>query len=289
MQVSRPIGLLAGFHASRSDEGVPELDCAGEQWALRSFPIRPHSHQGWELFYQVDGWSVWEDERGGLFRVDACGLMAMPPAHVHWLTQDPPGSAKQHFIFAVIDVAAVSERHPEIAPLWSERRPRFSPNGATAFAPLRQLIHEVSARHMLPSTGLRLAIDSAIVEATRIFADEQVGVSALNIHPAVERAMRLIELQCGRAWTLAELSAECGLSPNHLAEMFTRDVGTSPRQYLLRTRMDRAQALLSETDIGVSDLALELGFSSGQHFATTFKAHVGITPNQHRRASRGAS
>lgn len=294
MQVSRPAGLLAGFHANCLDDALSELGHAGEQWTPRNFHIRRHSHPAWELFYQVDGWSTWEDELGAQYRVDKCDLLAMPPGLVHWLkeVQSPgggslsDGSVRQHFLYAMIDIDGVLGRHAQLARDWLDKKPRLARDVASVLAPFRILLHEVSADRPFRPVALAAAIDLLVIEATRAFSADRRCAASVLMHPAVALAQQLIDQQYDRKWTLAGLSAECGVSPHHLVDLFTRHIGVPPHRYLTRTRLENARDALSETDIGVADLALELGFSSGQHFATAFKRFTGLSPYQYRQAVR---
>ncbi|MGH7215100.1 MAG: helix-turn-helix transcriptional regulator, partial [Tepidisphaeraceae bacterium] len=72
-------------------------------------------------------------------------------------------------------------------------------------------------------------------------------------------------------WRLADLGRMVGVSPNHLVQLFTRDVGVSPHRYLVQRRIERAKELLRQSDVPITQLALDLGFSSSQHFAKTFR------------------
>jgi AraC family transcriptional regulator len=76
------------------------------------------------------------------------------------------------------------------------------------------------------------------------------------------------------------------MSPTHLAELFTRDVGVPPRQYLLQVRIERAKHYLTQRSVPITALGLELGFSSSQHFAATFKRITGKTPRDFVRNSK---
>ncbi len=292
MPYLRPEGLLAGFMTIDPDPSVPEIVHGGEQWAPRSYPIRHHSHPVWELYFQVDGWSTWEDENGNRFRVEADGLLAMPPGLVHWLIEVPIGadtdsvSQKHHFLFAAIDVAAVLQSLPQLSSEWQQGKALHVGEAAEVGVPFRQLVREMSAERRYRSEALRIAAQSLVVEATRQFAAQGGAIDHVRMHPAVTHAKELLEYQCARPWTLASLASAVGLSPNHLAVIFSREVGVPPRQFLLQARLRRAEAMLRETEIAVTDLAHELGFSSSQHFATAFKQATGTTPS-HYRAQRG--
>lgn len=129
--------------------------------------------------------------------------------------------------------------------------------------------------------GLRLALDLLVVEATRLL-EQATNSPLIERSRAVSRAKELIDQQPQRQWALQDLARLTSTSAGHLAESFTRDVGVPPHRYLLQVRIERIQELLKSTDIPITQLALEFGFSSSQHFSTTFKKLVGRTAQQFR-------
>jgi AraC-like DNA-binding protein len=74
-----------------------------------------------------------------------------------------------------------------------------------------------------------------------------------------------------------------GLSAKHLHELFSRELGVTPHRYQLAQRMRRAQALLAATDLPITTIAFELGFSTSQQFSRTFRRQIGATPREYRR------
>ena len=52
----------------------------------------------------------------------------------------------------------------------------------------------------------------------------------------------------------------------------------SPKAYQMQQKIQTAKRLLAETSMKVTEIAMEIGFSSSQHFANTFKAHTGLSP-----------
>ncbi|QPK43583.1 helix-turn-helix transcriptional regulator [Streptomyces gardneri] len=51
--------------------------------------------------------------------------------------------------------------------------------------------------------------------------------------------------------------------------------------------MERARLLLAETDLAITVIAMDLGYSSSQHFATAFRRETDTTPSRYRSAVRG--
>ena len=198
--------------------------------------------------------------------------------------------AKHHFFFAAIDLAVVLGRMPELLARWAGREIVFRGQAEALLAPFRHLIGEVSLRLPQRARGMRVALDSLVLEASRLLETGEAGPSAeiapVFCHPGVLRAKEMKEHQPGERWRLDDLARRAGLSSIHLAECFTRDVGVAPHQYLLQLRIKQAQEMLRQSDIPITELALELGFSSGQHFAGTFKKMTSQTPQQYRRQAR---
>ncbi|GHA35690.1 hypothetical protein GCM10007989_34630 [Devosia pacifica] len=85
-----------------------------------------------------------------------------------------------------------------------------------------------------------------------------------------------------------EDAARCaGLSTGYFHDLFLRETGMTPSRYHLQQRMGRAKQSLIKQDGTVTEIAMDLGFSSSQYFSTTFKKVVGLTPAQYRTLRRG--
>ena len=286
MPYHHPPGLVAGFHAQEPEADVPELIHIGEQWAPRSYPITIHTHRTWEFYLQLSGESVWEGPERAYTLRPGC-FFATPPAVPHRLMK--ARELKHHFFFAAIDLATVLTRLPTLEAEWRRDTIICVPDGEALVTPFRQLIREVSLSLPHRALGLRSALDYLVLEASRLLKRTDGAEPRVLRHPAVRRAQELLEHQPGVSWRLEDLARHAGLSANHLAECFTREVGVPPHQYLLQARVARAQEMLRQTDISVTDLALELGFASSQHFAAVFKRLTGQTARACRAGSPGRS
>ena len=103
---------------------------------------------------------------------------------------------------------------------------------------------------------------------------------------AERRSLELMRARLSEDISLDELAAEARLPPFHFARMFKQSVGVPPRVYLTRLRMERACELLERTDLPVTEIALEVGYSSNQVLARIFTKHQRMTPTDYRRAVR---
>jgi len=72
------------------------------------------------------------------------------------------------------------------------------------------------------------------------------------------------------------------LSSSHFAHVFKETTGMSPLQFITRQRITRAQQLIRETSRSLTDVGLEVGYTSPSHFAQVFRRVVGVTPTEFR-------
>jgi AraC-like DNA-binding protein len=105
---------------------------------------------------------------------------------------------------------------------------------------------------------------------------------------AVEAAL-WIDAQAHEAIDLESAAAETGLSPFHFLRLFTRVLGVTPHQYLVRARLRRAARLLAEDERPITDVAYDVGFGDLSNFVRTFRRAARLSPRDFRRLARNNS
>jgi AraC family transcriptional regulator len=106
----------------------------------------------------------------------------------------------------------------------------------------------------------------------------QGGLSA----PRLRQVTEFIATNYAQEIKLAELAQVAGMSNFHFAREFKRTTGTTPHQYLIHFRVDRAKALLSNDDLPLVEVGLRSGFSHQSHFTRLFRKITGTTPQMYR-------
>jgi AraC-like DNA-binding protein len=86
--------------------------------------------------------------------------------------------------------------------------------------------------------------------------------------------------------SLSELATHAETTPFHLARIFREHVGVPVHEYDLRLRLIRALPDVLETERGITEIALDHGFSSHSHFTYAFRRRAGLTPNDLRRIAK---
>jgi AraC-like DNA-binding protein len=98
------------------------------------------------------------------------------------------------------------------------------------------------------------------------------------------RAKDLIDARYREPLDVEALARRAHLSPAHFSREFRRAFGETPHQYLLTRRLERAAALLRNTDHSVADICMRVGLRSVGSFTTSFGRAYGLSPGAYRAA-----
>lgn len=90
-------------------------------------------------------------------------------------------------------------------------------------------------------------------------------------------------------WPVARLASVSGVSQAHFARSFKKAFGVPPHRYLLTRRIEQATALLRDTELPITEIALQTGWSSLGTFGRTFRDITGESPRALRAREQAAS
>jgi AraC-like DNA-binding protein len=100
------------------------------------------------------------------------------------------------------------------------------------------------------------------------------------------RARDAMDRAYAQPLNIASLASIAGVSEAHFIRTFQATFGETPHRYLQRRRIERSMSLLRETHLAVTQICLEVGFSSLGTFSRTFREIVGESATQYRRRTR---
>jgi AraC family transcriptional regulator len=86
--------------------------------------------------------------------------------------------------------------------------------------------------------------------------------------------------------SLQELSGLVGLSAHHFCRVFKQSTGLPPHRWQIRQRVEKAKALMLDTDLSLAEIANAAGFADQSHFTTVFRKATGVPPHAWRRNTR---
>ena len=101
----------------------------------------------------------------------------------------------------------------------------------------------------------------------------------------IEKAVRAIHDDLARAWTVAAMAREAGVSRSAFAAAFSAAVGETPLDYVTTWRVHRAKVLLTSTDEGLAEIARRVGYDSDTALSRAFRRKVGVPPGAFRKTN----
>lgn len=93
-----------------------------------------------------------------------------------------------------------------------------------------------------------------------------------------------IKTNISRNVKIAEIAHHFGYNEKYLSHRFAEITGVSLKQYILQTKVDTANFMLTDTNKSIADIARELGFSDSHNFTRAYKKLTGLSPSEYRNA-----
>src|ERR1700674_3238486 len=110
----------------------------------------------------------------------------------------------------------------------------------------------------------------------------QIKPNDSDLHERLCRARRYIDECYDLPLNLTEISKQACLSRYHFLRLFRDAFETTPHQYLIQRRIEKAKELLCSRQLSVTDICFEVGFESLGSFSTLFRKCVGYAPVNYR-------
>jgi AraC family transcriptional regulator, L-rhamnose operon regulatory protein RhaS len=260
----------------------------------RAQGLGPHTHLGYEIVYVVRGtMDNWVGDRR--YRVDAGHVFITPPASLHGAV-DSVLNPNEHGLIHVLFPPA-GQALPDLGSAATESLRRdLASIGAAVFpcSPrIKELIAVIVEEHRSPGPYARVVARSALHELlVRVVRDargDRRVRASVPMHPKIRGAVAWIDEHLSEDISFDALARRFGHSATHFRRLFLKEIGQTPSDFLMRRRVERAKERFADPRATITAVALELGFSSSQYFATVFKKYAGVTPKAYRRTSAGAS
>lgn len=252
-----------------------------------SAPTEPHSHDLLEIHHVARG-TQYQVVDGTPYRMRAGDMLVTRPGESHY-----SGTVQEKRIDYYLGIDMRGEKNHFLGfhgePGENLRRriekiPRFFSTDNS----LHVHLDEILAVYASEEPHKALLIHALLAQ----FFVKLLGFSEKslerNVSPGVKAAILYVRKNLTKPLSVADLAYQAGLAASAFRERFSKEVGQSPKEYILRERMEAAMAHLREGKRSVTDIAHELQFSSSQHFAKMFRKIFNRTPGEYAAAARGA-
>ena len=153
---------------------------------------------------------------------------------------------------------------------------------------LAEFVSELANEKPGKDIVMRALVEQTVVHILRNYStprlSDELELSRVGlVDRRIRRSVELMHTQLDQDLTLKQLAAASYLSPFHFARLFKKLTGASPHNYLAGIRAARAQLLLAETDLSVTEIGTRVGYLSGSHFTKAFRLATGATPREFRK------
>ena len=162
-----------------------------------------------------------------------------------------------------------------------------------AMPPIAELMVLAELAHAATQGASDIGVDEAGMLLALRFLGVASGTAAKPVHATLRDRRRAvdaahwIEANAGEAVSLEDAAATAGLSAFHFLRLFAKVLGLTPHQYLIRTRLKRAAAMLAEAGRPVTEIALDAGFNDLSNFVRSFGLAAGVSPSRFRGLAKG--
>ena len=155
--------------------------------------------------------------------------------------------------------------------------PRFSDAGKI----IKCIYTELFGQEIGYQARVNHQLDEILIQVTRQMTRQ--NHSGRDFPKTFMHLENVLRRNLAHQWTVEEMAALVGLGTTLFNERVKSYSGFSPINYLINIRISEAIKLLKQSQISVTDIALDTGFYSSQHFSTTFKKLTGYKPSEFRK------
>lgn len=113
-------------------------------------------------------------------------------------------------------------------------------------------------------------------------AEKSKAIKNKNYPSDIQKVLDYIDSNILKHHHIKDLAKNISLSESRFEQKFKQYVGVTPYDYVIRRKMEIASDMLTRTSIDVTQIAVDLDFSSSQYFSTVFKRYYGLTPSEYR-------
>lgn len=159
---------------------------------------------------------------------------------------------------------------------------RFTCSGGTASLDLMLKLIELEFDRSLAMSISEQFLHSGVRDSeTRQRHPKPESYQLANTH--LGKAIRIMEQNLEETCSLEAICRAVGISDRNLQRQFSAHTKSTPRQYYMKLRLQRARSLLASTNMTITEVAVASGFISVSHFAKRYKRLYGATPREERR------
>lgn len=252
---------------------------------LDFFQMDAHCHNRWEIMYLVSG-SCGVEVEGRLLGLKERQFITIAPEVPHRLEIcRGERCVLLNYEFSCLakkggtNLLALAEKSREFSCLaaMKESWKLLDDQGKVGYG-LKDLIQELEGREQNDYL-LDLIFQRVLIEWSRCRLEQKSPAGTIHL----KKAQAFIRDHFTEEISVADVAGHVGLNHSYLQTLFHQSFGGGIMEYINSQRMERAQFLLRNSSMSITDIAFETGFNSRQHFGYTFEKRFHVSPKGYRK------
>jgi AraC-like DNA-binding protein len=266
---------------------VPDLATIGwDRYRQTTTSLMGHRHNdAWELCLIVRGTAEWWAGHRVFHLVGGDAYLTQPeephggvdgrmhPCELMWLqVRNPPGRA-----FVGLSHSESKRLRAALRAVGTQRLV-----SAAALPLFRRLLDLHRTPHSLARLDARNTLHRLLLDIIEVGRAPEN--SARRMPQSAHDACQLLGQNLEALLSITDVAEQLGYSVARFHDVFREATGLPPHTFRLKCRLSAAKRMLDSTTLSCTEIAARCGFGTSQHFATTFRRHVGLSPRQYRAA-----
>ncbi|MCM0648191.1 response regulator [Clostridium swellfunianum] len=133
-----------------------------------------------------------------------------------------------------------------------------------------------SVNRVIKKINERASINTSVEDSS----EEKSDLNSSNNMEIVETAKKYIEMNYTKEISLEEIASYVSVSSFYLSRVFSKKVGLTYKDYLIKLRMEKAKQLLREGKKSIKEVSIEVGYSDQNYFSKAFKKYYDKSPKE---------
>lgn len=257
---------------------IPALKGIGQsRQVVARADLLPHHEEHFEIHLVMNGTVNWwvEDE---IYALEPGSIFLTKPGELHGGIKNIMQPSTLTWL--QVDASCLQDKQVEL------ELAEISERQATSTPELIQLLEAMLAEVESPQRDSKRLVTAYLdIFLSKLLRQYQKGEADGNLPEVCKVLFNYIDenIMDEEAIKVEDLCKHVDLSRSRIFQLFEEHVGQSPIAYINRRRIERAKQHLRQTKEPITQIALALGYSSSQHFATAFKRLTGLSPKEYRK------
>ncbi|MHC4871884.1 MAG: cupin domain-containing protein [Planctomycetota bacterium] len=268
------------------------VDTFGYDSFRRSIKLSDHIHHGFEVVYLEEGETSFFVEGDREYHLRGGEIFIAPPEVRHgsswksiqpctlfWIVFDFKNTDKLSGIISKKMIKSICKAFKKNTPVLFQTDNRIK----ECFQTLQQYYLEFdrnSSDSYLQSQINVMHLEILLLIYNTLQNSEK---TALNNENSLAEVLSYIDENIAEDIAVTDLAKLYGISRGKFHELFKRETGSSPADFIMRKKVEQACVLLKEGDMPITKIAFSLSFSSSQYFANIFKKYTSLSPTSYRK------